>query len=204
METGKPFTASVAKGEHVYYHEHSRTAKENNRKVRRIPQTKILEALDTLVKQYKLPEDAKDQVRKACIDAYKNDFDVIFSNRKKQNTIIDEQISKKQKMKELYSAGIIDADELSEDFRIIRRCIADAEYELAQCHGSLEVLEKRSDEMVELLNILTGNFRTLTDDQKGTFSKLIMVELLVDHQGGLKIKQKEAFANLFCSDVNLW
>ncbi len=199
-ETGKPLIGSVSRGKYAYYHEHRDSL--NGRKARRVSQDEVFRAFEEVFERFRIPDEFKEGMRSAFYDFCRKKMSEVGGDRRIINQkLATIEVEKKNLMKMRISEEIS-----SDEFKEMKNDYALEEAELVATLKKLssvdEKIMEKFDDLVQLSETLCTSYKSLKDSQKALVIKLTTVQLFIDPDNRLHIKQKEPFQALFSENFS--
>ena len=182
---GKTLTATRKKGKYVYYHTNDWSF--------RVTQREIFEKLEKIVAQWIIPEDILPMVR----DYIENQ---LFSEQKAINEEKNRYEKKMQDLvvQEFNLTSIFSKGKISEEmFDLQKQEIFAEKDKIQEKINKLSAFEAadyfKFEKIIELVSNLLPAYKNGDEYTKGLIVRAGFIELLIDDEKSLKIKEKEPF-----------
>lgn len=193
-------TASVAKKIYPQYHSHSRW---KNEKVS-ISEASILEYFETQLEFYHLPKVVKPYVMRALKKVYQKQLDELEKERTFLSSEITKYTNKLDWLIDLRVNQELTAEQFGEKQKEYVEKSVDLKARLEKVIKKDNAIMTSLSESVELLTNLNQFWKTADDTQKCRIIKMIVVELLIDDQKRVYIRENAVFEGLRFLNHSQW
>ncbi len=193
---GKYLTASLSKGKYVFYHTQGWGIS--------ISQTEIFKRCSELVKKWVIPSEMMWDLEKEVKRQVGAESRAIMEELSEARNKYADNERKLENLLDIFTEGIIDKDEYSKKkFEYLTTRVKLKE--TISGFWALEMtLEEKYQKIIELLRDLYWAYTTGDDAIRGVLLTSTIIELKIDDEKRLYIKQKEPFQALSESDISLW
>lgn len=198
-ETNKLLTASLAKGKYVSYH----TQPSDPKRVR-ISEDAIIEWFDKNIERYTIPKYLMGDFLQGLEDYHTEQFGNTREIRRKIEKGLQECADRKKRLLEHSVRGLIDEDEFLRERSEVSLREVNLKKDLDGLGCIDDALVQSAREIIELLGNLAQTWKTLSIIQKGVFVRTIIIELTVDEQKRLYVKENRAFEMLGLLNSHVW
>lgn len=200
--SGRILTASFAKKIYPQYHAHASWRKEGDNVS--ISEAKIIEYFDEIVHLYVIPEKFKDTLFESLKMMYKDKLDEIRKEKQHLSAELTKTMNKMDSLIDLRVYGEITAEQFKEKQLEYTEKNAELEARITKLHLEDEGILNILNESVELLSNLVQYWKSSDNRGKLGIIDMICVELFVDDEKSLKIKENEVFEILRLVNCKKW